>query len=515
MVRRLGQPRCFPNLRRYQHTFGLKPNLLQELSERGFVSALTSPELNTHVNSPTCVYAGIDPSASSLHVGNLLPLMGLLHFQAAGHQAITLIGGATGSIGDPSGRSTERPILSPSQLQENVQGITAQVHRFFARGHEYMDESPTLKGKEREGRSQERVLNNLDWFSSMGILDFLRDVGKLARVNVILAREPLVFSSASTIQPKNSRTPDGEFSYQLLQAYDFSVLNRDHGCRVQLGGSDQWGNIVAGIELIKRQRAALVDSAEKRNSGESKRKTTTKKKEGKDGEDGKDDDEYEVFGLTIPLLTAENGDKFGKSAGNAIWLDEKRTSVSDFYQFFLRTTDERVDQYLKLFTLLPLERIEQAMSFHMRPDRRKMRTAQTLLADEVTRLIHGAEGVHRAHLARDILFRSAPLELTTSSVLEALDSDPKLKHVKWSEVKGVPVTKLAVVFGLCKSRAEATRAVSIEKCFWINQRKVGDPRDELKRSDLVDGHIIVIKVGMKQHIVLNVESAPPIQNPIM
>ncbi|ORY30234.1 tyrosine-tRNA ligase [Naematelia encephala] len=451
--------------------------LLDELKDRGLVAAITHPELRIHLKKPSCVYSGVDPSASSLHVGNLLPLITLLHFQSYGHKALALIGGATGSIGDPSGRSTERPPLSPSQLQENVAGISAQVHRFFSRGNEYISERKFGKQRATDPGTLE-VLNNYDWFKNMGFLEFLRVVGKTARVSVMLARDS-VKSRMSTDQGISFT----EFSYQLLQAYDFSILYRDHRCRVQVGGSDQWGNIVAGIEMIKRLQS---------DSGEG-----TEAAKGADG----------AFGLTIPLLTTSTGEKFGKSAGNAVWLDETRTPVSEFYQFFFRTADEDVERYLKLFTFLPFDVIAKHMKKH--DSNTKSRWAQYILAQEVTELVHGRVALKRAQGSQDILYRRAPRDIKSTEVLDAFDGDHRLVRVSWKDIKGLPVTKIGTMFGLWKSRGEATKAVSKQRSVMITDRKIDDPRDEMIRGDLVDEHIAIIRWGVKHVLILYVDDAYP------
>ncbi len=257
-----------------------------------------SPEVTTRTNSPTAIYCGVDPTAKSLHLGNLVTLMGLLHFHIRGHQTIALVGGATGSIGDPSGRQSERVPLTQEVLQANVAGIESQIHRFFKHGASYAEKH----GFSTTNYLKPKVLNNFSWFNSMTVIDFLGSVGRYARVNTMLAKES-VKSRMDTTQGISFT----EFSYQLLQAYDFWYLYKHHDCRIQLGGSDQWGNITAGIDMISKRRT--VDEEEK-----------------------KDDMESRAFGITIPLLLTSTGEKFGKSAGNAVWLDESMTSVFDFYQ---------------------------------------------------------------------------------------------------------------------------------------------------------------------------------------
>ncbi|OCF33765.1 tyrosine-tRNA ligase [Kwoniella heveanensis CBS 569] len=484
----------------------LEKSVIQELEERGFVAALTSPKLHQHVQSPTTIYAGVDPSASSLHVGNLLPLLGLLHFQAKGHQSIALIGGATGSIGDPSGRSTERKSLSQAELQTNVEGITSQIHRFFETGSAYLkkrgivragaESSPTtFKGKGKEEQQDVevgfgvKVMNNLDWTKDVSLLGFLRDVGKLARVSVMLSRDSV----------KNRLTSDSgisytEFTYQLLQAFDFSHLYKQHGCKIQMGGSDQWGNIVAGIDLIKRSHPLSTSSAGSSSS------TVNVGQEGQEGvEAGTGAEDVEAFGITIPLLTTSTGEKFGKSAGNAVWLDEKRTSAAEFYQFFLRTTDEDVGRYLRIFTFLPLDEIEQVMTEH--DSLKSDRNAQKLLAREVTELVHGLQGLAKAITSAQVLYSTDTASLRAEAVLKAFEGDNKFHRVPLAEVEGVPVGKLAVTFGLCSSRSEANRLIQ-SSGLSLNESKVADIKTTVSRDDLVDGHVAILRVGSKRQAIL-------------
>ncbi|RXK39163.1 tyrosine-tRNA ligase [Tremella mesenterica] len=491
--------------------------------KRGVKSVLMfSPKLRDHLTTPRTIYAGIDPSASSLHVGNLLPLFGLLHLYKAGHNIIPLIGGATGPIGDPSGRKSERPSLSPEQLANNASKITAQVEHFLERGRilasrrfaethtisspshpESISSDPSQSSEavetvpvDTDGSEYGKVevLNNLDWFKDIRFLEFLSDVGKLARVNIMLARErqvpnPLIVKSRLNSYSGISFT---EFSYQLLQAYDFLHLYRKHGCTVQLGGSDQWGNIVAGIDLIKRVHSPPP-------SVDNDNVERVKKSKGKKGETEvvvkveESDDETQVYGLTIPLLTTSNGEKFGKSAGNAIWLDESMTSVSEFYQFFYRTEDADVERYLKLLTFIPLPQIEEIMREH-----------GLKLARELTELVHGEEGVSRAETIARILYHTPLRELKSDQVLQAFRGDPRFHRVDRRNVTTQTMTKLAVLYGLVRSRAEATRAVQT-RGLYLNEFLITDPRSKLSRSNLIDQHIGILRVGTRKHVIFYVD----------
>ncbi|WVR04863.1 tyrosine-tRNA ligase [Kwoniella sp. DSM 27419] len=471
-----------------------RKSVIAELEERGFVAALTSTKLHQHVETPTTIYAGVDPSASSLHVGNLLPLLGLLHFQAKGHQSICLIGGATGSIGDPSGRSTERKALTPEELQHNVDGITSQIHRFFRTGSAYLSKRGVVaEGKGKEKALQDnfgvKVVNNLDWTMGVSLLDFLRTVGKMARVSTMLSRDSV----------KNRLTSDSgisytEFTYQLLQAFDFSHLHSSHGCRIQMGGSDQWGNIVAGIDLIKR----MHHSAE---SSPTSDQAVVPDERG-DAELAGSEDGPEAYGITIPLLTTSTGEKFGKSAGNAVWLDEARTSAAEFYQFFLRTTDDDVERYLRMFTFIPVEELQGVMAKHA--EARSERHAQKLLASEVTELVHGPRGLAKALTAAQVLYSTESASLKSADVLEAFEGDKRFHRVAYDQLSNVPFIKLAVQYGLCSSRAEATRLVQ-SSAVSLNDQKVSDPKSTIARDQLVDGHIAILRVGSKRQVILYLE----------
>lgn len=290
--------------------------------------------------SPQCIYAGFDPTADSLHIGNLLVLMNLLHWQRGGHQVIALVGGATGLIGDPSHRTNERDQLDQDIINSNIAGIRKNIETIFE-NHEkyfYKEESFPLKPV--------TIVNNIDWYNNVNVIDFVRSVGRHFRMGTMLIK-----SSVESRLKSDSGMSFTEFTYQIFQAYDWLCLFKKYNCRFQVGGSDQLGNIVAGHELISR---------------------ASKK---------------DVFGLTLPLITSEGGKKFGKSLGNAVWLSPKKSSSFQLYQFFIRTTDADVENYLKLFTFLSLNYIKQLMIEHQaKPDLRK---AQKILAENVTLLVHG------------------------------------------------------------------------------------------------------------------------------
>ncbi|KAI0268738.1 hypothetical protein BC834DRAFT_932939 [Gloeopeniophorella convolvens] len=437
--------------------------LLDELSSRGFVSQVTKPEqLQSFLRDRSrVVYSGIDPTATSLHVGHILPMMCLVHFHIRGHRVIPLIGGATALIGDPSGRSTERPLMEEALVQDNMTKLTASVQRFFERARGYAEKR--IQSLEAT-LSPPRVMNNIDWFRGLGVLEFLRVAGTAARVNTMVARE----------RQSRLNTQQGisfaEFSYQLLQAYDFLALYEKAGCTIQVGGSDQWGNIIAGLELIGRANEPQDSAADSRDR---------------------------AYGITTPLLTTASGAKFGKSAGNAVWLNEQLTSVYDFYQFFMRTNDEDVGRYLKLFTLLPLEHIEQVLEDHKK--RPEERIAQKLLADEVTELVHTGNGVRHATAITKVLFGTDVSTVNAEEVLGALADDPRLFPIPADEMYGTTVLKLAVNHNITKS-ANAAKSLVAMRGLYLNGKPV-DAHTKVRPEDLIDGRLVIVRAGKDKHAV--------------
>ncbi|KAJ1733310.1 tyrosyl-tRNA synthetase [Coemansia biformis] len=457
---------------------GRHGNVIETLRSRHFVQAVTSEEIAARTQSPVAVYCGVDPTAASLHLGNMVTLMGLLHFHLAGHQAIPLVGSATGLIGDPSGRSTERVALDQSELARNVAGIEAQLKRFFSRGTAYA--ARRIPDLDADALRPVRVLHNADWYRGTGVLDFLGSVGRHARVGTMLARD----SVRSRLQ-----SPQGisftEFTYQLLQAYDYWHLYHHHGCRVQLGGSDQWGNIVAGTDLIHRMTCATDQDPAPAPSG------------------GAVDP---AFGLTIPLLTTASGEKFGKSAGNAVWLDETKTSPFDVYQFLVKTADSDVERLLGMLTLLPLPRIRQVMEEHSRaPDRF---AAQRLLAAEVTELIHGEAGLQQALCATEVLFGGRAgyglRQFSSQDFCSAFAHDGRMVAVARSAVAGKNISDIAVLVGACGSKSEAARLVRSGGLYWNNAPVLDSkwvPSDS-GDSFVGNGTIGVIRTGKTNYRLL-------------
>ena len=419
-------------------------NVVDVLRSRGLFEAMTSEELPRLCEKPAAVYAGFDPTSDSLQVGNFVTIMGLAHFQRCGHKPVALVGGATGMIGDPSGKSAERNLLSPGQVEKNLAGIRENLSRFLDFDH------PTAPAV---------IVNNHDWISTFSYIDFLREVGKHFRVGNMLARE-----SVRARMEGEAGLSYAEFSYQLIQAYDFLHLRDALGVRIQIGGSDQWGNITAGTELVRRQR----------------------------GE--------EAFGLTFPIICDSTGTKFGKSAGNAIYLDARRTSYYDFYQFFIRTADTDVIRFLKIFTFLPLETIaELERDLQRAPE---ARAAQRKLAEEMTRCVHGARGLRIAEEASRVLFGGDLTGLTADELLAIFAHVPSMELPR-AGVAGLSVVDLAVSASLCASKGEARRLIA-NGGLYLNGRRVEKPEEGVGPGDLVDGRVIVLRSGKKTFHLVNV-----------
>ncbi|KAJ3867907.1 tyrosine-tRNA ligase [Lentinula novae-zelandiae] len=440
-------------------------NVFHELSSRGFIQQVTSPtELENALRSRQVIYCGVDPTASSLHIGNLVPLMCLLHFQLHGHTIIPLIGGATGLVGDPSGRKTERGPANVAQIERNVGLLSENIRSFFRSGLLY---AKSRLPSTSDITSDPEVKSNLEWHQNFTMLEFLRVVGVHTRVNTMLNKE-----SVRTRLDSSAGISFTEFTYQLLQAYDFYHLHSAFGCTVQIGGSDQWGNIVAGLELINRLNPS------------------------------KSSEDQKAFGITTHLLTSASGEKFGKSAGNAIWLDPKLTSVFDFYQYFLKVEDADVEKYMKIFTFLPLSEIQMVMKVHKsEPDKR---TAQRRLAAEVTELIHGAPGVLSAETMSKIVFRhpnSRTHTLDAQTLIDAFRGDPRMTLCEDTELISVPVVKLASKYGLVSSTS-AARQLAQSKGLYFNDQVVPDIRFTLHKSHLLNGRAVMIRAGKDKVILL-------------
>jgi tyrosyl-tRNA synthetase len=421
------------------------PSLLSILSERGLVQEVT-PGLAARLETgPITGYVGFDPTASSLHVGNLVPVMALAWLQRLGGRPIALVGGGTGMVGDPSGKRGERPVLSVEQIDVNAAAIRDQLARFMA----------------FEGANSARLLDNSAWLRPLTLMEFLRDTGKHFTVNYMLQKE----SVKSRMETGISFT---EFSYMLVQAYDYLHLYGTEHCELQLGGSDQWGNITAGIELIARKEQA------------------------------------EVHGLVCPLLTTTAGNKFGKSEGENVWLDATRTSPYRFYQFWLNSDDKDVERLLKIFSFLPLEEIGTAMATHAEAPGR--RAPQRLLAEDVTTRVHGAEMCRRAVAASGILFGGGELKSADAETLALLAGEVAVQPLSRAELLGgLPVADALVRAGLASSKADARRGLEAGG-FSLNAERLEVER-VIGPNDLLGGRYLVLQKGKKNYAMLEVGRA--------
>ncbi|KAG8708352.1 tyrosyl-tRNA synthetase [Ceratobasidium sp. 394] len=445
--------------RRYSHS----KSLLEELDSRGLIAQLTSPELGNALEKPITLYCGVDPTAPSLHVGNLVALMSVLHFHIRGHRVLPLVGGATGAVGDPGGRATERTLISTETLGENKLKIATQLERFFLSGtkqaKKYFDVDSEI--------APPQILDNLFWTSQLTLLDFLRDVGKHAKVNVMVTRD-----SVKSRLESSQGISFTEFSYQLLQAHDFFHLYTHHGCRLQIGGADQWGNIIAGTDLIKRRY------------------------------EGKDEPEP-AYGLTVPLLTTPSGVKFGKSAGNAIWLDSGMTSVLDFYQYFVRQPDAAIGNLLRIFTFMSHNQIEQVLSEHNEDPSKRL--AQRTLAHEATSLIHGEPLAHQATSASQVLYESDLSSASLAMFSDALKGDRRLMLLSRAEFLETPFSTLLARGGLVGSKGQAD-TLAKQGGLQLNGARESNARRRLTAEDLLNGEVAIARKG-NEHLVLAVDDA--------
>jgi tyrosyl-tRNA synthetase len=413
-------------------------DLYAELEWRGKLSDATQGAREALQSGPITGYIGFDPTASSLHVGSLLTILGLARLQRAGHNAIAVVGGGTGMIGDPSGKSQERVLLSRDRIDANAAGIRAQLERFLDFNHP---------------RHPARIVNNLEWLDGIDMLTFLRDVGKHFTVNYMLQKDSV---------NRRLESEDGisytEFSYLLLQAYDFVQLFDRYHCTLQLGGSDQFGNITAGIDLIRKVRT------------------------------------QKAYGLVWPLMQTASGVKFGKTEAGAVWLDSRLTSPYRFYQFWLNTDDRDVVRYLKLFTFLTREEIEPfARAVDAAPEQRE---AQRALAREVTRLVHGDAQVQRAERAGEVLFSEAIAAAELDDVLMVFEDAPSTELTLPAE--GMPIADMLAQVKLTASKSEAMRLVKSGGVY-VNNVRATDERRRLTAADAIRGELFILRKGRKDH----------------
>ncbi len=422
-------------------------SVIDDFRARGLIADATHPdELARHLaGGRRTIYCGFDPTADSLHVGSLLPLLALRRLQLTGHRPVVLIGGGTGLIGDPSGKAGERALSPAEQVARWAERLKRQVARFV----------------DFEGPGAALLLDNYAWLSRLEVIPFLRDIGKEFSVGAMLARE--------AVRARLGR-PDGgisytEFSYQILQAYDFLVLYREHGCTVQIGGSDQWGNITAGIDLIRRLTGG------------------------------------QAFGLTLPLVTRSDGTKFGKTEAGTVWLDAAKTSPYELYQFWLNTPDADVVTYLKFFTFLSLARIEALADATARhPERRE---AQRALAEEVTRLVHGDEAVREARRISEALFSGDVAALSADELAQVARAVPGPDApVALPGDGGLPLADFLVAAGVAPSK-RAARELITTGAIAVNGSLAKDPAHPVTRASALHGRYVIIRKGRKTYYAVS------------
>jgi tyrosyl-tRNA synthetase len=425
-------------------------DLFADLEWRGLVHQVTDPELPKLLDHDSLTaYVGFDPSADSLHLGNLIQLCNLRRLQEAGHSPIALAGGGTGLIGDPGGKTEERALLSMDELAANLAGIRSQLERI-------LDFSPEA------GARRARLLDNGEWLWSVGLLEFLRDVGKHFTVNQMVAKD----SVRARFEGREHGISFTEFSYMLLQAYDFLHLFDRHGCRLQMGASDQWGNITIGVELVRKARRA------------------------------------EVYGLTTPLLLKPDGTKFGKTESGTIWLDARRTSPYALYQQMVRTDDDNVGLYLRYFTWLERGRIEELeRATEARPEARQ---AQRVLAWEVTALVHGRAEADAAARAADVLFSEDVAGLDEATLLEVFADAPSSARSRAEfEGDGLALVDALVDAGLVGSRSGARTTIR-QGGAYVNNRREQDEERLITTADLLCGRYVLLRRGKRDHHLVRV-----------
>ncbi len=429
-------------------------NFIEELTWRGMIHTMmpgTEEQLNKEM---TTAYLGIDPTADSLHIGHLCGVMMLRHFQRCGHKPIALVGGATGMIGDPSGKSAERNLLDEATLRHNQEAIKAQLSRFL----DFESDAP----------NKAELVNNYDWMKDFSFLDFAREIGKHITVNYMMAKE-------SVQKRLNGEARDGlsftEFTYQLLQGYDFLHLYETKGCKLQLGGSDQWGNITTGGELIRRKRGG------------------------------------EVYALTCPLITKPDGGKFGKTESGNVWLDARYTSPYKFYQFWLNVGDAEAEKYLKIFTFLSKEEIEALAAEHAKDP--GLRPLQKKLAEEVTVMVHGRDAYDAAVSASKILFSNSAVDelhkLDEQTLLDIFEGVPRFEVSRADIEAGIPALEfLAEKTSVFPSKGEARKMIQGNGVS-INKEKLTDPAAIIGKDHLLGGKYILAQKGKKNYFLISIK----------
>jgi tyrosyl-tRNA synthetase len=422
-------------------------NILEELQWRGLLADCTdAAELNQRISAgPVTLYCGFDPTSDSLHIGNLVPLLALRRFQLLGHHPIALAGGATGSIGDPSGKTQERQLLTKEVLTANIAKVKEQLRRLL----DFDTKS-----------NPARLMDNATWTEGVSFLEFLRDIGKHFSVNQMVAKE----SVRARMEDRETGISFTEFSYMLLQAFDFYVLLRDKDCELQIGGSDQWGNITAGIDLIRRKLSKTA------------------------------------YGLTLPLIMNADGTKFGKTVAGAIWLDPTKTSVYRFYQYWIRTDDRDVIRYLKFFTFLSQDEIAALEKQH--GENPGARVAHKALAKEVTDMVHGAGATTEAMRASEILFGGELAGVSESTFGEIVGEVPT-KELRRGDLDGAGklLVELLVHSGLCSSKGQARKDIEGGGVYINNVREAGVQRN-VTSNDLLFGKHLLLRKGKRNYVVV-------------
>ncbi len=428
-------------------------NLIEELSWRGLVHNIIDGTEEQLLKESTAVYIGFDPTSDSLHIGSLVPILLLVHLKNFGHKPVALVGGATGMIGDPSGKSDERNLLTEETLAKNVAGIKSVLSRFL----DFDSTAPNAP----------MLVNNYDWMKDFSFIAFARDVGKRITVNYMMAKDSV----------KKRFAADGagmsftEFTYQLIQGYDFYHLYKNNNVLMQMGGSDQWGNITTGTELVRRMT----------------------------------DEDSKAYAMTCPLITKADGSKFGKSEGGNIWLDADKTSVYKFYQFWLNTSDEDAEKYIKIFTFLAKDEIEKLIEEHQQAPH--LRALQRKLAEEVTKFVHSDEELQKVIKASEILFSknttAADLkELDAETFLDVFEGVPQAQISKEKLSEGVNIVDaLNTGSGFLKSNGEARRALK-ENSISVNREKV-DESFTITDADLINQQFVLLQRGKKNYFILN------------
>lgn len=432
----------------------LQMNFVDELKWRGMLHDMMPGTEEQLQKEMTLAYIGFDPTADSLHIGSLAPILLLKRFQMSGHKPVALVGGATGMIGDPSGKSQERNLLNEETLQKNINGIRKQLSKFL--------------DFESDAKNQAVLVNNYDWMKEISFLEFIRDIGKHITVNYMMAKESVKKRLNSDAKSGMSFT---EFTYQLVQGYDFYWLNQNMNCKLQMGGSDQWGNITTGTELIR-------------------------KKSGGD-----------AFALTIPLIKKADGSKFGKTESGNVWLDPKLTSPYKFYQFWLNTSDEDAGKYIKIFTMLAKDEIDSLIEKHQEAPH--LRELQKKLAEEVTVMVHSQEDYDMAVEASQILFGRGTAEnlknLDESTFLAVFDGVPQFAISKENLVEGINVVELlSETASVFPSKGELRRTIK-GNGLSINKAKVADVDLLVNKNDLIGEKYILVQKGKKNYFLLIAE----------